>query len=308
MRTSAVIVEKPGRLSLATTPLTDPRPGELVIETTHSGISSGTERLLWEGRMPAFPGLGYPLVPGYEAVGTIVDGDRSRIGEHVFVPGARCFTQAHALFGGAARTLVVPAERVVANPFGDARGVLLALAATAHHMFAAPSGSPPELIIGHGTVGRLLARVTVACGAAPPTVWEIEPTRRADPLSAEAIDPAEDARRDYNVICDCSGSVGVLDQAMPHLARGGEIVLAGFYATPVQFAFPPAFMREARLRIAAEWQPSDMAAVVALIEHGALSLDGLITDEMPARDAAAAYERAFTKPECLKMTLDWSEQ
>ena len=29
-----------------------------------SGISTGTERLLWSGRMPPFPGLGYPLVPG----------------------------------------------------------------------------------------------------------------------------------------------------------------------------------------------------------------------------------------------------
>jgi myo-inositol-1(or 4)-monophosphatase len=36
----------------------------------HSGISTGTERLLWDGTMPPFPGLGYPLVPGYETVGT----------------------------------------------------------------------------------------------------------------------------------------------------------------------------------------------------------------------------------------------
>ena len=34
------------------------------------------------------------------------------------------------------------------------------------------------------------------------------------------------------------------------------MVLAGFYAEPVRFAFPPAFMREARLRIAAEWKPA----------------------------------------------------
>jgi bacteriochlorophyllide a dehydrogenase len=30
-------------------------------------------------------------------------------------------------------------------------------------------------------------------------------------------------------------------------------VLAGFYTEPLAFAFPPAFMKEARLRVAAEW-------------------------------------------------------
>ena len=38
-------------------------------------------------------------------------------------------------------------------------------------------------------------------------------------------------------------------------------MLAGFYSEPLSFAFPPAFMREARLRVAAEWKPSDLIAV-----------------------------------------------
>ena len=38
------------------------------------------------------------------------------------------------------------------------------------------------------------------------------------------------------------------------LAPGGEIVLAGFYSAPLSFVFPPAFMREARIRVAAEWR------------------------------------------------------
>jgi bacteriochlorophyllide a dehydrogenase len=82
-------------------------------------------------------------------------------------------------------------------------------------------------------------------------------------------------------------------------------VLAGFYAAPVQFAFPPAFMREARLRIAAEWTPEDMTATRALIDAGRLSLSGLITHRRPARDPAAAYETAFKDAACLKMILEW---
>ena len=44
-----------------------------------------------------------------------------------------------------------------------------------------------------------------------------------------------------------------LNKLIGRIAKGGEIVLAGFYTEAVSFAFPPAFMKEARLRIAAEW-------------------------------------------------------
>lgn len=306
MRSSAILLEQPGRLALAELPLDPPGPGDLVVAVAHSGISSGTEKLLWEGRMPAFPGMGYPLVPGYEAVGTVVESGPDAaiaVGTPVFVPGARCFGAVRALFGGAARTLVVPASRVVRNPVEDVRGILLALAATAHHALA--GGAAPELIVGHGTVGRLLARIAIARGDAPPTVWERAAERRAGASGYRVTTAEEDERRDYRTAYDCSGDEGIADVLLPRLAKGGEIVLAGFYAAPVRFAFPPAFMREARLRIAAEWQPADMAAVLELIERGRLSLDGLVTDRAPAGAADAAYARAFGAPDCLKMVLDW---
>ena len=96
----------------------------------------------------------------------------------------------------------------------------------------------------------------------------------------------------------------MLDLLIPRLVKGGEIILAGFYDR-VSFAFPPAFMREARLRIAAEFTPVDLAAVIALVAERRLSLAGLISHARPAADAANAYPQAFTDPECLKMMLDW---
>jgi 3-hydroxyethyl bacteriochlorophyllide a dehydrogenase len=136
-------------------------------------------------------------------------------------------------------------------------------------------------------------------------VWEREPTRREGAEGYEVIDPAADTRRMYPVICDVSGDATLVDSLIARLAPGGEVVLAGFYDAPVSFAFAPAFMREARLRIAAQWRDADLAAVSALAESGALSLDGLITHREPAAAAPRAYETAFTDPNCLKMILDW---
>jgi len=86
------------------------------------------------------------------------------------------------------------------------------------------------------------------------------------------IIPESDTRRDYRSICDVSGDSRILDTLINRLAPGGEIVLAGFYSDPLSFAFPAAFIREARIRVAAEWREPDIAAVKALIDTGRLDL------------------------------------
>jgi 3-hydroxyethyl bacteriochlorophyllide a dehydrogenase len=311
VQTAAILLQGAGRLQVDRLGLTDPGPGDLVVEVARSGISTGTEKLFWSGTMPPFPGMGYPLVPGYEAAGQVVEAGSDtgfRVGEAVFVPGANCFTgNVRGLFGGASRHLVTKAARVARiDPGMGAEGALLALAATARHALAGFNTALPDLIVGHGTLGRLLARLTIAAGGKPPTVWEIDPERRSGATGYEVIDPEEDPRRDYRAIYDASGAKGLLDQLVLRLAKGGEVVLAGFYTEPVAFAFPPAFMKEARIRIASEWTPEDLVATRALIESGALSLSGLITHTRPAAEAPEAYETAFTDPACLKMILDWS--
>jgi len=307
MDTVAVLLEEPQRLGLARLSLAEPDEADVVVDVAFSSISTGTERLLWSGRMPPFPGLAYPLVPGYESVGTIVaagPGSGRRVGETVFVPGSNAFIGARGVFGGAARRLVAKGARVLpVDPALGEQAVLLALAATARHAYPDPSHQP-DLIVGHGVLGRLIARLAVAHGVTP-TVWETNPARRDGATGYSVIHPDEDRGGSYRTICDVSGDSAVLDMLVSRLAPTGEIVLAGFYADRLSFAFPPAFMREARLRVAAEWKPEDLAAVRDLVSAGSLLLSGLITHHAPADRAAEAYATAFTDPACLKMVLDW---
>lgn len=309
LHTSAVLLKGPRDLDVGTLALTAPGAADLVVEVAHSGISTGTEKLFWTGDMPPFPGMGYPLVPGYESAGEVVEAGPMtgfKPGDRVFVPGANCYEGAFGLFGGASRTLVTDSERVTRiDPALGASGALLALAATARHAMAGMNKAVPDLIVGHGVLGRLLARLTIAAGAPAPTVWEIDPARRDGAIGYEVLDPEADTRRDYTSIYDASGQGALLNDLVGRIAKGGEIVLAGFYSAPLSFAFPPAFMKEARFRVAAEWTREDLAATRALVECGALSLGGLITHRRPATDARAAYEQAFSDSDCLKMILDW---
>ena len=308
METVAVVLEKPGQLARRTVALEDPGADDIVVDAEWTGISSGTERLLWEGRMPDFPGMGYPLVPGYETVGRVIKGGHGFAdGDRVFVPGANCYKNVRGLFGGAAARIVLPARR--ATHLGDIAadtGILIALAATAHHAISGHGARLPELIVGHGILGRLIARITLALGGAAPTVWEKADTRRTGAIGYDVTAPETDTRRDYATICDASGAGDLLDTLIARLAKQGEITLAGFYEAPLSFTFPPAFMREARFRIAAEFTRDDLDAVTELISTGSLSLTGLITDRASATDAANAYRTAFTNPHCIKMAIDWS--
>ena len=307
---TAVVFESPGHLALRAVSLPACDPGDCLVDIEWTGISTGTERLLWDGRMPAFPGLGYPLVPGYESVGTVVEAGPDSVvqpGQRVFVPGSRGFTDVRGLFGGAAERLVVASDRVIPLTNIDSeQGVLLALAATALHAINRLNGTLPDLIVGHGVLGMLLARITVARGGNP-MVWEKASARLHQHTDYTVCHPDEDSESHYQTVVDVTGDADLLDSLIARLAPRGTLLLAGFYHEPIHFLFAPAFMREISLLIAAEWKPEDMQQTLTLVEQGSLSLAGLITHRYQARDAAQAYTTAFTDPNCLKLVLDWRQ-
>ena len=310
MQTRALVLNAPFDLAVTQLDLTDAGAADVVVDTLWSGVSTGTERLLYSGKMPAFPGMGYPLVPGYESVGRVCwAGDQAGVAEGamVFVPGASCYGAVRGLFGANASKIVVPGARVVPIPDAmGAQGTLMALAATAQHALATPH-TLPDLIVGHGVVGRLLARLTLMHGGAAPTVWETNAIRAGGAQGYPILHPENDARRDYRAIYDASGDATLLDTLVMRLAPGGEVVLAGFYHERMGFAFPPAFMKEARFRIAAQFTRPDLDLVVAATASGRLNLDGLITNHANANDAPDAYRTAFDDAHCLKMILDWRD-
>jgi len=266
--------------------------------------------LMLTGQMPPFPGLGYPLVPGYETTGRVIEapkGSKISEGTRVFVPGGVGFTDAKNLFGGSAQHVICPADRVV--PINDdlaQDGVLLALAATARHALRrCEAVGPPELIVGHGVLGQLVARLTESLYGQSPVVWETNPQRRISKGNYRVCDIENDERRDYGVVCDVSGSANALNQMISRCRPGATVVMAGFYSSAVTFDFPPAFMREINLLVSAEWQPQDLKEAAELASNGKLDLTDLITDVLPATQAESAYNRAFNDNSCLKMVIDW---
>ena len=208
----------------------------------------------------AVPGMGYPLVPGYELVGRVRRAPEHapgrRVGERVFVPGARCFGEVRGLFGGAAARVVVPG---VARDAGSA--TILASRACCWRWPPPPITRSLAVDRAAGSDRRAWRPWPAAraprgrCKVAMPVVWETQPAARAGRCRLPGGRSSRaTTRRDYRAIYDVSGDARLLDTLIGRLAPGGEVVLAGFYSEPLAFAFPPAFMREARIRVAAEWR------------------------------------------------------
>ncbi len=310
----AIVFDAPQQLSIKTLEVKAFEANDIEVDVTFSGISTGTERLLWDGSMPPFPGLGYPLVPGYETVGLVSKvnpGSSVQVGDHVFVPGSYTFQGVRNIFGGAGSRLIVAHDRAVkVSPELGPKAVLLALAATCYHAIALGGERQPmvlpDLIVGHGVMGRLLARITVALGGPSPVVWETQALRQSGAEGYAVIHPNDDTRKDYKAVYDVSGDSSLLNSLIMRLSPGGEVVLAGFYKQDLSFAFAPAFMREAQIRAAAQWKKHDLLAVTRMVETGQLSLEGMITHTYKLSQALEAYKVAFSDPLCLKMMLDWT--
>ena len=310
MITKAVVMSEPGSLSIQPVDLKSPSKEDIVIDINYSGISTGTEKLFYNGKMPQFPGMGYPLVPGYESTGEVVQAPKDsnlKIGDMVFVPGADCYSgSVKSLFGGAAQMIISSPNRLIKiDPTMGCNGALFALAATARHAIAGFGNKMPDVIVGHGVLGRLLARLVMLAGEKPPIVWEKNILRHSGATDYEVVLPEYDERSDYDCIFDVSGDSEILDSLIGRVRKGGEVVLAGFYPDRIGFGFAQAFLKEVSLRVSAEFTPEDVATTKLLIEDGSLSFDGLISDVYSAKNANNAYNIAFNNAECLKMVLDW---
>ena len=95
-------------------------------------------------------------------------------------PARSCFGDVRGLFGGAAsraRRARRPRRRRSTRRWAS-RACCWRWPPPRCHAIAAPGASLPDLIVGHGVLGRLLARLAVQSGGAPPTVWETQPRAR----------------------------------------------------------------------------------------------------------------------------------
>lgn len=321
IKSQAVVIARRNLIELQTVQVQEPRAGDVLIRTAFTSISAGTERMLLDGRMP-HPALLFPVVPGYETVGQVIQvgakAPQELLNQWVYVGGARCFKGVNPAWGGQSEYISTEAERVVTlNGVAPDVGVVLALGATALHGVNVGKivRGDRVLVLGQGIVGQLAARLAKLAGAAHVAVADRVAVRLAVSQADQIIDVAQSSldeaitENNINVLIEATGSMTALAGALPLLANHGRVVLLGYYDT-MNIPYAPIFMREAQIFVAREWQfgpEGDLPRVRDMLASGALDVRGLLTHRVPIRNIQAAYRLAFEDPSCLKLVLEWPQ-
>ncbi|WP_284618667.1 zinc-dependent alcohol dehydrogenase [Aquabacterium humicola] len=288
---------EPGRAELRDEPLATPGDGDVLVRALHSGISRGTETLVFRGEVPAsehrrmrapfqqgeFPG---PVKYGYASVGVVEAGPAALLGRVVF-----CLHPHQTRY-------VVPADAVHPLPNGvpPARAVLAANLETAVNALwdAAPRIGDRIAVVGGGTLGALVAWLAARMPGCAVQLVDVQPARRAlaERLGLGFALPDE-AWGDADLVVHASGRGEGLATALRLAGFEATVLELSWYGTrPVAVPLGEAFHAR-RLRL-----QSSQVGHVAAAQRGrwdfrrrlALALS-LLTD--PALDALLGEPAPF---------------
>ncbi|MCW2784417.1 MAG: dehydrogenase [Marmoricola sp.] len=287
----------PGRGEIRPVSVVEPGPGEVRVRTLHSGVSRGTETLVFRGAVPVdqhaqmraphqdgqFPG---PVKYGYLSVGLVEAGDPALLGRTVF-----CLHPHQTAY-------VVASTDVTVVPAGvpAARAVLAGTVETAVNALwdSGVMVGDRVTVIGAGMVGCCVARLASTIPGVEVTLVDVDPTRAevAGALGVAFAHPDE-ASPERDLVFHASATEAGLRRSLELLAPDGEVIDLSWYGdTPVRLDLGGAF-HSGRLRIRA----SQVGEVALSRRHRrtrgerlALALD-LLRD--PAYDALFTGVSAF---------------
>jgi 2-desacetyl-2-hydroxyethyl bacteriochlorophyllide A dehydrogenase len=318
------------RLELVERPDPSPGPGELLIAPTAVGIC-GTDVEIFEGSLVYFREgwARYPIVPGHEWVGEVVEvgagvsgfaaGDQVT-GETPLGCGrcARCRAGAYHLCalrtetgilnrdGAMATRLVFPAAAA-----HQAGGIPARAAALVEPASVALNGvrrgavaGRRALVVGAGTIGLLAAQCARAEDAAAVTVTDTRPDRLALAAKlgfpAHATDAGEDA---YDAVLLCAGGPAALDFALRTVRPGGTVVVLGLSGTAtVPVDMDGAVVRDLVVH-GVLGSPHVWPDAIELVRAGRIETEPLVSGTYGLDSAREALER-LTLPGSLKVLIE----
>lgn len=298
MSARALFHTAPRRVQIRELPMPQAGPGEMLVRTICSGISGGTEKLVFRGDVPeetalddTIKALGgtfrYPFPYGYACVGR-VDGENGLV--FAFHPHQDVFTAA------AGDLVWLPAVH-------PAAATLFPLVETALQVTVDAEASYRDqvVVLGAGVVGLLTALLLKRSGRRPlcvePLAWR---RTLASSLGVTAVAPEELGKEEVPLIIDASGNPAAPASALDMLAHEGTLLIASWFGgQPVQLPLGGAFHRR-RLtirstqvstipaRLSATWTVARRRAEAAALLPE-LPLAGLCTHVYPFAQAADAF-------------------
>jgi bacteriochlorophyllide a dehydrogenase len=334
MESHAVVFTGPQQVAYRKITSPEPGPDDVVVEVHHSWISNGTEGSFLRGERisgdvawrPGDPAP-FPMVAGYQKVGRVLSAGaavrRFKPGDWVFASMSKVCGMFDNQFAGHV------------SPSVCAQGALLPLPARADPVafsglvlaqvgYNCGTRSPllpgqVAVVAGDGLVGQWSGQTLAQLGAKVIMLGR-HPDRlahfaRLGTTVASGADNGVAAVRalglgPVQVLVETTGSAQVLRDWLPGMARGGHMVIAGFYpaagSVNLQTSLQEFRNKEISLDLASGATAERLQATLEWVAAGKLDTLGLITHRFPVERAADAWALIESKREpVLGVVLDW---
>ena len=321
----AVRLDGPGlQPRLEHVPAPRPRENQALLRVIAAGLCH-TELQLLDGALD--PGV-WPLTPGHEIVGEVVEGPASLLGHSALVYYSRpcgncdwCLRgQEHVCpnagpqpglssDGGFAEFVRVPATSLVPLPpelEPESAAPLGCAAATAYHALNSVAHVQPGdsvAVFGVGGVGLPLIQLAVARGARvlaigrSPDKLALARGFGAEAINASQVDPVLDVRRatggeGVHTVFELVASNTSMPDALAMLRRQGQLVFVGYSTARLQLNPLELVLRETRLLSSLGNTRVELEAVIGLAAAGSLRVP--IADRYALEDVDLALQALRT--------------
>lgn len=315
----ALVIEKPGSMSVSKIEDPTPSAGEAVIKVEACGIC-GTDIHVLHGE---FAPTRYPIVPGHEFCGEVVavakDVTNVKVGDFVAVdPSLFCghcrqcragkFNLCEnwnaigvvAANGASAEFVAVPAANAFRLPADMPRhwGALVEPLSCAVHGLDQVDLKVADnyLIYGAGTMGLLLAQLAKDSGASQLDMVERNPKRHAlaKRLAADRIAVSADELdrpQGWDVVIDATGAVPAIEDGLKRVARGGTFLMFGVANADATATFNPFKIYNDEIKIIGSMAVlHSFERALTLLAKGVIDSEAMITNRFKLDDYSQAID------------------
>ena len=304
----AAIVDRPGSIRVGEVPDPKPRDRQVVVKVGACGIC-GTDLHIADGHFPPTP---YPIIPGHEFAGEIVElgadvpgdwriGDRVAVDPSLFCGYCTPCRSGHGnlcanwgatgdtVDGGFAEYVGVPAANCYRMPEAITweQGALVEPVSCAVHGLRRVGVEVGErfLVVGAGTMGLLMQQLLQRAGASV-TVVDRNTARlgRATDLGARAVagDVTELDGEKFDAAADCTGAAPAIEAAFDSLRRGGRLLVFGVAPAEARVSLSPFRIYNDEITVVGSMAVLDsFGTALDLVASGAVDTDSLLTDTLP---------------------------
>lgn len=336
MKAQAIIFPQPERVSLAEIDLPKMESDDVLVESSITGISVGTERWAFKGHRSE---IQFPNVPGYMNVGTIVaSGENARA--RGYEPGRRIHYSksrlpdylgnnswmgthlSHGLVRTTAPEGVYFSHSLVHDDCDFTEISLAALAAVALQgiEMARPAAGQLALVMGMGVIGQYAAQICRLKGlqvaVSDPVEARLDIARKlgADwALNSSGKDFAGHceaiAPQGFDLIIDTSSIPAVVNQAFPLLKYRGKMVFQGWYPPPSPLDLNSAHVKMPSCYFPCGYSALHVETVMRWAKAGHLKTAPMITHRVKPSEAESIYQMIADGSEAfLGVVFDWRHE